>query len=157
MSRALAVSVAVLLGCRSQSAKPPGSSTQAQVDTVRGVLVVEGSDPYPVAALQTSAGRIVVEGASAGMLKLTHLDLWVRGTQTSAGRFQVNDYRVRGANGVRAWSGVLRTGPTGFRLELDNRSSHDVRGAPANFDRLTGARLWLTENPDGTLREYGVY
>ena len=90
------------------------------------------------------------------MLKLSQLDLWLRGNRTSANRFHVADYRVRGANGARAWDGKLRNGPTGFRLELDDGSLHDIRGAPVNFAQLIGSRVWVTESPDGTLREYGV-
>jgi hypothetical protein len=90
------------------------------------------------------------------MLKLSQLDLWLRGTRTSANRFHVTDYRVRGANGARAWDGVLRNGVAGFNLELTDGSSHPIRGAPSNFAQLMGSRVWVTENPDGTLREYGV-
>lgn len=185
MRRLLAASAAVLLACRppetkpaadaaqpaadAQSAdtlrgtfvpekKPAVGAEQPAADTLRGTFVLEGSDPYPMAVMRTSSGRVVVDGASAGMLKLSQLDLWLRGTRTSANRFRVTDYRVRGANGAKAWDGVLRSGPTGFRLELDDGSSHVIRGAPSSFAQLTtGSRLWLTESPDGTVREYGVF
>ena len=118
--------------------------------------MLEGSDPLPLAVGRTPTGRVIVEGASPAMLKLTQLDLWMRGTRTSATRFHVTDYRVRGANGARAWDGTLRNSSTGFRLELDDGSLHDIRGAPTTFAQLTGSRIWVTESPDGTVREYGV-
>jgi hypothetical protein len=153
----LALCAAVLLACRPPETKPAGTAAQPPVnDTLRGTFVLEGSDPYPMAVMRTSSGRVVLDGASAGMLKLSQLDLWLRGTRTSTNRFHVTDYRVRGVNGARAWDGVLRSGPTGFRLELDDGSSHDIRGAPSNFAQLTGSRVWVTEGPDGTLRQYGV-
>lgn len=158
MRRLLAVCAAVLLACRPPETKPAVIAAQpAADDTLRGTFVLEGSDPYPMAVMRTSSGRVVVDGASAGMLKLSQLDLWVRGTRTSVNRFRVTDYRVRGANGARAWDGILRKGPTGFRLELDDGSSHDIRGAPSSFAQLTGSRVWVTESPDGTVREYGVF
>lgn len=157
MTRFLPVCIAALLACRRPEAKLTViSAQQAANDTLRGTFVLEGSDPYPIAVMRTLGGRVVVDGANAGMLKLSQLDLWARGTRTSADRFRVADYRVRGANGARAWDGMLRSGPTGFRLEFDDGSSHDIRGAPSTFTQLTGSRLWVTETPDGLVREYGV-
>jgi hypothetical protein len=153
--RLLAVCAGAALACRAPAVKPV-VDTQAAADTLRGTFVLEGSDPYPMAVVRTSSGRVVIDGATAGMLKLSQLDLWLRGNRTSANRFHVADYRVRGANGARAWDGKLRNGPTGFRLELDDGSLHDIRGAPVNFAQLIGSRVWVSESPDGTLREYGV-
>lgn len=110
----------------------------------------------PMAVLRTSSGRVLIDGVSPGMLKLTQLELWLRGTRTAANRFHVTDYRVRGANGAKAWDGVLRNGVAGFNLELADGSSHAIRGAPGNFAQHMGSRIWVTENPDGTLKEYGV-
>jgi hypothetical protein len=156
MRLVLPVCAAVLFACRPPETKPAVTTGQpAANDTLRGIFVLEGSDPYPMAVMNTSSGRVVVEGASAGMFKLSQLDLWLRGTRTSADRFVVADYRVRGANGVSAWDGMLRSGPMGFRLELDDGSSHDLRGAPSSFAQLAGSRVWVTENPDGTVRQYG--
>lgn len=157
MRRVLTVCTAVLLACRPPETKPAVTNAQpAANDTLRGTFVLEGSDPFPMAVMNTSSGRVVVGGASAGMLKLSQLDLWLRGTRTSANRFQVTDYRVRGAGGAKAWDGILRGGPTGFRLELDDGSSRDIRGAPSSFGQLTGSRVWVTESADGTLRQYGL-
>lgn len=157
MTRLLPICIGALLACRRPEANLTViSAQQAANDTLRGTFVLEGSDPYPIAVMRTSSGRVVVDGASGGMLKLSQLDLWARGTRTSADRFRVADYRVRGANGVRAWDGVLRSGPKGFRLEFDDGSSRELRGAPSSFAQLTGSRLWITESPDGLVREYGV-
>lgn len=156
MRLVLPVCAAVLIACRPPETKPGDSPAQlAANDTLRGTFVLEGSDPYPMAVMSTSSGRVAVDGASTGMLKLSQLELWLRGTRTSANRFQVTDYRVRGAGGARAWDGILRGGPTGFRLELEDGSSRDIRGAPSSFAQLTGSRVWVTENPDGTVRQYG--
>jgi hypothetical protein len=147
---------ALLLACRPQSTRP-ADATQALADTLRGTFVLEGSDPFPVAAMHTLAGRVILDGAPAGMLKLSQLNLWVRGTRTSDTRFRVSDYRVREANGARAWDGVLRAAAAGFSLELSDGSAHAISGAPSSFVQLVGSRVWLTENVDGSVREYGVF
>jgi hypothetical protein len=147
---------ALLLACRPQSTRP-AEVTQALPDTLRGTFVLEGSDPFPVAAMHTLAGRVILDGAPVGMLKLSQLNLWVRGTRTSDTRFRVSDYRVREANGARAWDGVLRAASAGFSLELSDGSAHAISGAPSSFVQLVGSRVWLTENVDGSVREYGVF
>jgi hypothetical protein len=106
--------------------------------------------------MHTSAGRVILDGAPARMLKLSQLNLWVSGTRTSDTRFRVSDYRVREANGARAWDGVLRATAAGFSLELSDGSAHAISGAPSSFIQLVGSRVWLTENADGSVREYGV-
>lgn len=152
------VCVVVLVGCRPPEPNPAVNSSQpAANDTLRGTLVLEGSDPFPTAVMRTSSGRVVLNGASQAMLKLSQLDLWLRGTRTSPTRFEVADYRVRGADGAKAWDGILRGGPSGFSLELDDGSSRGVRGAPSSFARLTGSRVWITEGADGTVSRYGVF
>lgn len=158
MRRVLAVCVVALITCRPTQAEPPVvRADPVAIDTLRGTFVLEGSDPYPIAALKTSSGRVILDGANPGMLKLSQLDLWVRGTHTSTNRFRVTDYRVRGANGARAWDGTLRSAPSGVRLELDDGSSRAIRGAPTSFAQLIGSRMWVTERPDGTVLQYGVF
>ncbi|HEY3746011.1 MAG TPA: hypothetical protein VGL17_07215 [Gemmatimonadaceae bacterium] len=150
------VAAATLLpACRPQSTRP-ADAVQTLADTVRGTFVLEGNDPFPVAAMHTSAGRVILDGAPARMLKLSQLNLWVSGTRTSDTRFRVSDYRVREANGARAWDGVLRAAAAGFTLEFSDGSAHAISGAPSSFVQLVGSRVWLTENADGSVREYGV-
>ena len=148
---------ALLLACRPPETKPAATAAQqAASDTLRGTFVLEGSEPYPIAVLRTSGGRVVIDGATSGIVKLSQLELWLRGTRISADRFHVADYRVRGADGARAWDGILRAGSTGFHLELDDGTTRAIRGAPSSFPQLTGSRVWITESPDGALRQYGV-
>jgi hypothetical protein len=155
MRAGLLLGIVAILSCAGQP-NSSGASTQVASDTLRGIFTVEGNDPYPVTTLRTSAGRIIVDGVEPSMLKLAQLDLWLSGVRDANGRFKVNDYRVRGANGARAWDGTLMDGPNGLHLDLGDGFSHPVRGGPASFSRLIGSRIWLTENPDGTVRQYGV-
>lgn len=155
MRRTILAAAALLPACRPQPTRP-ADAAQAMADTLRGTFVLEGNDPFPVAAIHTLAGRVVLDGAPASMLKLSQLNLWLRGTRTSETSFHVSDYRVREANGARAWDGVLRAAPPGFSLELNDGSSHAISRAPSSFVQLVGSRVWLTENVDGSVREYGV-
>lgn len=156
MKRLAAFLVAALLGCRPAATRIDRKTEVGTADTVRGTLVLQGTESFKTAVLQTANGRVVVDGATDAMLRLSHLDLWLRGTRTSADRFLVKDFRVRTVNGLKAWNGVLRSAPSGFRLELDDGTSHEIRGAPARFTQLTGSRLWITEMPDGSVLSYGI-
>jgi len=154
MTRALLTFFA-LVSCKPVGVAPAPVLVQAG-DTLRGTLIVEGSAPFPIYALRSAAGRVVIDSADASLLKVDHLDVWLRGTRTSADRFRVSDYRVRSANGAVAWDGILRGDSGNLRLDLDDGSSHAIRSAPAGLERLVGSRIWFTENPDGSMREYGV-
>lgn len=156
MRRAAAAGALVLLACRPQPANHTVDDARPAADTLRGVLVIEGSDPYPAATLRTEAGRVVIDAPNLRLSNLAQLEVWVRGTRIASDRFRADDFRVRGANGVPAWDGVLRTGPDGMHLELPDGSRHQLRGAPSTFAQLARSRLWVSENPDGTVREYGV-
>ena len=79
-----------------------------------------------------------------------------RGTARPATAF-VSPIIACGALMARKRGTVLRAGPIGLRLVLDDGSTHDIRGAPSNFAQLTGSRVWFTEGPDGLVREYGVF
>ncbi|HMG71095.1 MAG TPA: hypothetical protein VK544_08255, partial [Gemmatimonadaceae bacterium] len=80
MTRLLALFAAVALACRAPAPNPPADAqSESAPDTLRGTFVLEGSDPLPLAVVRTPTGRVVIEGAPAAMLKLSQLDLWMRG------------------------------------------------------------------------------
>lgn len=157
MRLAFVIGAAASLACQPQPNQRVADSAPASADTLRGILVLTGSDPYPIAAIGTSSGRVMLDGASSRLLKLSGLDLWLRGSRTADDRFRVDDYRVRAANGVKAWDGLLRRSSAGLELELEDGTLHPVRGGASGLAQLAGSRVWLTENADGTLREYGVF
>jgi len=155
MKTALALGMMTIVACQPQNAKPGDSPAQTALDTLRGTLVLEGSVPYELAAVRTSTGRVVIDSAQPEILRLSQLDLWLRGRRTAPDHFVVEAYRVRSANGARAWDGILRSGPGGLLIELEDGSTHPLRDVPANLAQLSGARIWVTENADGSVREYG--
>jgi len=155
MKLALAI-VAVLLACRPHTSNT-ASTTTITADTLRGILVIEGSEPFLTPTLRTSAGRFVVDSAAPALLKLSNLDVWLHGTRADSNHFRVTSYRVRGANGAPAYDGTLRADSVGLLVDTEDGSSRRVRGAPSQLARLVGSRIWFTENVNGTLREYGVF
>ena len=157
MRLVFAIGLAASLACQPQSNQRVADSAPASADTLRGILVLTGSDPYPIAAVRTSSGRVMLDGTSSRLLKLTGLEMWLRGSRTAEDRFRVVDYRVRAVNGDKAWDGTLRRVAAGLELQLEDGTIHPVRGGPSGFANLAGSRIWLTENPDGTIREYGVF
>ena len=154
MKRLGGLGAAVLLSCHPASTRVDTQALAA--DTVRGTLILEGSAPAAIPVLQTATGRIVILGLDDRAYRLSHLDLWVSGTRISPSRLQANSFRVRTVEGAKAWNGVLRSTATGFRLELDDGGSREIRGAPSRFSQLTGSHMWITETPDGSVLSYGV-
>ncbi len=156
MKRLAGLSAAVFLSCRPASTRVDTEAVTAAADTVRGTLILEGTAQSTIPVLQTTSGRIAIVGLDDRVYRLSHLDLWMSGTRISPSRFQAKDFRVRSVRGAKAWNGVLRATATGFRLELDDGGSREIRGAPSRFSQLTGSHIWITETADGSVLSYGV-
>ncbi|MDE3173471.1 MAG: hypothetical protein KGN74_10410, partial [Gemmatimonadota bacterium] len=95
-------------------------------------------------------------GVPAGMQALVQLELWVRGSAESNGRFRVDEFLVRGAGGEPAWDGVVERAGAGFELRLSDGAAHPLIGSPAAFAELVGTRVWVTETAAHTVASYGV-
>ena len=106
--------------------------------------------------LRTTDGRVALDDVPPAMSRLVQLDLWVRGTAESAGRFRVEEFLVRGADGQRAWDGTVAAETKGFALRLPDGTLHGLRNAPSAFAGLVGRRVWVTETSALTVASYGV-
>ncbi len=155
---ALALAAAAGCAAATSGAAPGGAATPAAAgrDTLRGTFVLEGSDPMPLPVLRTTDGRVALDDVPPAMDRLVQLDLWVRGTAESAGRFRVEEFLVRGADGQRAWDGTVAAETTGFALRLPDGTLHVLRSAPSAFAGLVGRRVWVTETSALTVASYGV-
>ena len=154
----MGLALAAAAGCAAATPAPTPTSAPAAAgrDTLRGTFVLEGSDPMPTAVLRTAGGPVALDGVPPAMRLLVQLDLWVRGTAESAGRFRVEEFLVRGAGGQPAWDGTLERQGDGFALRLPDGTSHVLRGAPTSFAGFVGRRVWVTETPANTVAAYGV-
>lgn len=152
----LAGSLAGSLACQPKQPRSDSPTLPTASDTLRGVFVLEGSDPSPSPVLRTLAGRVVLDGAPREILALSQLELRVRGTSLPDGHFAVVDFVVRRANGREALDGMLQARGDGFALSLPDGSMHALRGTPPQFTQLVGRRIWLTETSAGTVADYGI-
>jgi len=109
-----------------------------------------------VPVLRTAAGRFVLDSVAPNLLKLSQLELRVRGSLMPRGHFRVTDFLVRGAGGQAAFDGVVVRSGDGFALSFPDGSTRPLRGAPPSFAQLVGKRIWITETSAGTIADYGV-
>ncbi|MDE3054744.1 MAG: hypothetical protein KGJ70_12710 [Gemmatimonadota bacterium] len=156
MRRAVAIGLAFAATAGCHRARSGGAPAPAPGDTLRGTFVLEGADPMPAAVLRTPSGRVALDGVPAGMQALVQLELWVRGSAESNGRFRVDEFLVRGAGGEPAWDGVVERAGAGFELRLSDGAAHPLIGSPAAFAELVGTRVWVTETAAHTVASYGV-
>ncbi|MGH7670188.1 MAG: hypothetical protein ACRENQ_11920 [Gemmatimonadaceae bacterium] len=159
--RALLAALALITAAGCAAVKQPVSASSAAPagagrDTLRGIFVLEGSDPMPLAVLRTSDGRVALDDVPPDMRRLVQLDVWVRGTAEDAGRFGVQDFLVRGAGGQPAWDGTVARDADGFALRLPDGTVHALSGAPGAFAGLVGRRIWVVETSANTVATYGV-
>jgi hypothetical protein len=152
----LGLAFAGLAGCHTSGTRNSATPVDASADTLRGTFVLEGSDPMPVAVLRTAEGRVELDGVPAAMRGLVQLDLWVRGAAEAGGRFRVAEFLVRGAGGEPARDGTVERAGDDFALRLADGTLHALLGVPADFGRLVGQRVWITETAAHTLASYGV-
>jgi len=152
----MGLAFAMMAGCHARGTQTSATPAAVTTDTLRGTFVLEGSDPMPAAVLRTADGRVELDGVSAAMRGLVQLDVWVRGAAEADGRFRVADFLVRGAAGDPAWDGTVEHAGDDFALRLPDGTMHALLGVPADFARLVGQRVWVTETAAHTLASYGV-
>lgn len=148
--------LATAVACHPAASASEQAPVASPSDTLRGIVVLEGSDPMPIPVLRTAAGRIVLDSVTPNLLKLSQLEVRVRGALLPRGHFRVTDFLVRGSGGQPAFDGVVARSGDGFALTRPGAPAHLLRGAPPSFAQLVGKRIWVTETTAGTLADYGV-
>ncbi len=122
-------------------------------DTLRGVIVLLGSDPMPRVALRADPGGPVTLRGAPALATLTGLEVWVAGARRDNG-MDVTDFAVRAADGVPAIDGVLEERDGGFSLVRNGRTTAIGR-APAAIRPLIGKRVWVTM-ANGDVHTFGL-
>lgn len=163
------VAAAVVLGCAPRPAatgQEIGVATAATSDSVHGRVEQTGSQPHPDLVLVRSGGQLLLEGPLAG--ELTHLTgmdvtLWGSRQPPPPNRFVATVYRIDSVDGSPARVGIVLVGADG-QLQLAGADTVRLTGAPAGFDKLAGAKVWVTGQPGpgglavaayGVIREAG--
>jgi hypothetical protein len=154
--RVLLLCLVAILACSYGRPRTSETATACRGDSLRGVFVLEGSEPGTIPVLRTTQGRIVLDSAPSALLKLSQLEVWVCGTRKPGGLLSVREFRVRGADGLAAWDGMLAETAQSMLLHLPGGSTRTLRGVPPSLKRFVGERVWVTETPDGNVAAYGV-
>ena len=136
-------------------------TTSAHRDTARGVVTVLGTPPATQVVLKTTTGaQISVSGMiTTGLSRLAGKEIVVRGLQIAPRDVVVNDYIVRGSDGMSAWDGVLEgSDNAGWSLRLTDGSGRQrLTAVPAPLRTLAGTRVWVAVPAGSTTpRTYGA-
>jgi hypothetical protein len=130
--------------------------TEYMPDTLRGVVIVEGSATDLTIAVRTASGRVELVGPPRELTMASGLDVVLKGSWREKGRFAALDFLVRVANGREAVDGTLRQAQGQFELHAEAGRVVTLRNVPPAFAGLVGHRLWVVLNSEGGLSEYGV-
>ena len=127
-----------------------------RADTLRGTVVVAGSEPLTQVVLRTAAGDVVLDGARRVLERVAGLEVAVEGGRQADGRFRVERMEVRASAGVPAVDGTLaREGERWVLLTADGRRFPIAR-LPAPLRAKAGARVWLAGPLDRAPDSWGV-
>lgn len=154
MRIALALGVAVFAACQPRS-RSSNLSSGFGPDTLRGVVVIEGSEPGIHVFLDGSTGRTELISSSVRFYKLAGLEVQVVG-RSVARQFDVRDFRVRGARGHPALDGTLRIRDGTIYLSLTDGGERPLHEGRALFEAHVGSRIWLVMSDDGGVAEFGI-
>lgn len=164
---AIVMATAMASGCR-PSAVPASSVASAAtngfpaaaLDTLRGTVLITGSDPVTRAVLRSAAGAAVeLDDARAGpaLRAASGLEVVVRGR---AGRapspFAVHGFSVRAADGIVAIDGVLVLRGSVVSLARTEGDTVALPALPSSLRGSAGARVWLAGPLDRAPAAYGV-
>jgi hypothetical protein len=130
-----------------------GAADRARADSVRGILVWQGTEPARVVVLRAATGTVSLSGmATTGLGRLVGSEVVVRGVRMSPRDLVVAEYFVRAADGVPAFDGVILDDGS---LRLSDGSGVKRVPLPAIMQGLTGARVWVAPK-DGKPLAYGL-
>jgi hypothetical protein len=114
---------------------------RAYGDTVRGVLVWQGTAPARTVVLRTPQAIVSLSGmATTGLSKLVGSEIVVRGVRIAPREVVISDFFVRAADGVPTYDGTIL--PDGS-LKLTDGSGTKRVPLPTALQGMTGARVWV--------------
>lgn len=149
--------LAVLACAPGAPASGAADGSAAGRDTLRGTVEVVGSEPGTSVVLQVAADRYVtLLGERPLLLRLSGLEVMVRGELEAPRRFRVERVTVRASAGVPAEDGILaREGERWFLLTGDGRRLAIARVPEALRNRV-GARVFLAGPLDRAPDSFGI-
>jgi len=130
-----------------------GAAERARGDSVRGVLVWQGTEPARIVVLRSPTGTVTLSGmATTGLGRLVGSEVVVRGVRISPRDLVVAEYFVRAADGVPAYDGVILENGS---LRMSDGSGVKRVPIPIGMQGMIGARVWVAPQ-DGKPQAYGL-
>lgn len=130
-----------------------GTAVRARGDSVRGVLVWQGTEPTRIVVLRSAGGTLTLSGmATTGLGRLVGSEVVVRGVRVSPRDLVVAEYFVRAADGVPAYDGVILENGS---LRMSDGSGVKRVPIPIGMQGMIGARVWVAPQ-DGKPLAYGL-
>jgi hypothetical protein len=130
-----------------------GAAERARGDSVRGVLVWQGTEPARIVVLRSPTGTVTLSGmATTGLGRLVGSEVVVRGVRISPRDLVVAEYFVRAADGVPAYDGVILEDGS---LRMSDGSGVKRVPIPIGMQGMIGARVWVAPQ-DGKPQAYGL-
>lgn len=166
-----AISFSVFVaGCQWRWRSPSdgeGAPAFALSDSLRGVLLETGFGAEPVITLRSGSERLCTLIGDVGQLRAAvglEVVAWGRSSPSSVPpapdgtqcAFEVEDYAVRGADGVGAVDGILRAEDRGFVLYVTRGRRVQLEGVPDALQRQVGARIFWVGPTNQPPIGYGV-
>ena len=127
----------------------------APLDSLRGTIVIEGSDPSSRVFLIGPGRRTEIFSSAVPFYRIVGLEVQVRGT-TRDRRFDVLDFRVRASRGQPALDGTLRVRENVRYLAVTDGGEQSLPTGNALPMSLVGSRIWLVVSGEGSIVEFGL-
>ena len=126
----------------------------AQLDSLRGTITIEGSDPSTRVFLTGLGHRTEIFSSAVPFYRIVGLEVQVRGMARDQ-RFEVLDFRVRASRGQPALDGTLRLREYVRYLAITDGGEQSLPTGNALPTSLVGSRIWLVLSGDGSIVEFG--
>jgi hypothetical protein len=148
---------AAALACSPRAPASQAEPGAAAGDTLRGTVVIAGSEPMTSIVLQTRAGATrSLCGAREPLRTVAGLEVAVWGAANAQGQFCVHRFAVRSANGVPAVDGILAREGRAFALVMGDGTRLPIARLPDALRSSVGARVWLAGPLDRAPDSFGV-
>lgn len=138
------------------SLRPAPAEAPAAADTLRGIVVEVGSVPVTSIVIRPQGERpVTITGTlEPEIARAVGAEVWASGRRTAEG-MEVERYAVRSVDGQGAIDGTLVAEGGALFIET-SAGRRRIARPPQALRGMTGARVWLVGEPEGSITSYGV-
>ncbi len=134
------------------------SADRSRSDSLRGIVVIEGTAPMNRLALRSRsvASPVALSGmATSELMGLQGLEVVVRGVRSGPRDLVVTSFVVRAAAGVPVQDGILSNENNRWSLQLTDGGRVALERIPATLQSHVGERVWIATSGNAS-RSSGV-